>query len=1463
MKTKVQSPDKSSGAPFRSRGAIQAKLAVNQPGDQHENEADTAADRVVSGASAAGPTASGSPASVQLKPISQTVTPRIQRKEAPGQMGQLDVEGTEDKMGAIGHEGIIQRKETDPGTDLAAPELGDKLQESKGQGNPLAPEVKSEMESGFGADFSNVRTHSGTKAADMNQSLKSKAFTNQGDIYFNEGNFDPNSKDGKQLLAHELTHTIQQGAAKPTDNKNQSSNPDNKNINPADVAKAKNQAKNIPGTEEKTANLVKETTEELKGKQPLQANQNTPAEKEQETIAEKQPAVQEKLAEESKKEQENSKEEAKHSEEGKADAKNPEGQPADLVDKAIEKEVSEKAKGKEPKEEKAAHSKTKGTGEKEKSEEGEEKKTGEGKEKKEEDPGPEGVKEDYDNPPPVKDAKVEEATDKAGEGVGVDEEANVNVEGLIMTAQQFRDQGKDSLDRVKTQVENREKAEKKKHELDKKIEGSDKALKTADKNTDIREKKMTKIMEKAIATSKQRQEKVSSEVGGYSDEVKKNKGTANDLKKEAGGLNKGSKENSNPDEKESGELSSNYEEMESGTATMAEGITGVGTVAAQQKVDAKTAKTKNVKTEKEYNQSKANVQKSKQKISSEKSRNTKAKSDSKSLKPKFDASKKKEEQLTKEGKSLMKTSFEMENETHRAQYFYYKDMKTIEGADEMIVQEELRVQSEMPNGPEALLFRYANMKGDAERETYVASLSQEDKQKLGFLLQQFNMNFEAWIENKKLEMGDRVEQKRAQKIEHYNVKRNKGLQSPLNKATKNIDKISKTGLMWTSLTKSLEGMWEGLKNITWADVSKIGLAMINPLETYNTIADAVGGIWTDLSDWKGFSEDPVGMILQKGSSVGVKLLTIAGVITGLLGVLSVLTSVAAFFFPPLIPVAAWLVGATATMFTVTFWLGLVTTVLSVLSGVKNIYNVHTAKTAEEIYQGNSKIRTDAANTTAGVMAMVGAKSPPVPLNMSKIGNIKNIVVKTYKTSSGFIKRGVRKIPRLISRSFKKETWTDLYAGFKKFSTKKADNILGGGNNKNIANKTDKLSDVSTKKVVKHTDQPKVSTPDKTTANFEKKMPDKTKQVDVETKNPVTTKQTDVSTDKLPEPSTSDLKKVETDMADGNVNKIDSKEPPKDPQVANGEKPAQSKILKDDPNLKDKDLDKFKKYEDKVDDSTKKKMKDDADSEVPKGKNHDSKTAALVMARIIAESNDKIDTPVSALLIELRALKTMKGVDDFGKEPLGPPGEFRIVMYGSKFTVDPKYTTKRQRDFDQEVRDRTDIDDEMKEKLLAYNKEVPNGTLEVDEVMENINNGEVFDPNTKRFGDPRRRDGLTRRDEYLGSTPGKKSKTGREVMDRMFNEDPPRIRNYPPISERTQFFDSKDQTWYNISEADMGHSPVNAVDYWNDTGIKYGAKHPKVREWMLDSDNYELQYYKNNRSDGAKLGKTYKDPISEL
>jgi peptidoglycan hydrolase-like protein with peptidoglycan-binding domain len=92
--------------------------------------------------------------------------------------------------------------------------LENKLDDSKGSGNTMDKVTKNEMEAGFGSDFSNVKVHTDTNAVQMSQEIGAQAFTHGNDIYFNKEKYNPDSKEGKHLLAHELTHTIQQTGAK-------------------------------------------------------------------------------------------------------------------------------------------------------------------------------------------------------------------------------------------------------------------------------------------------------------------------------------------------------------------------------------------------------------------------------------------------------------------------------------------------------------------------------------------------------------------------------------------------------------------------------------------------------------------------------------------------------------------------------------------------------------------------------------------------------------------------------------------------------------------------------------------------------------------------------------------------------------------------------------------------------------------------------------------------------------------------------------------------------------------------------------------------------------------------------------------------------------------------------------------------------------------------------------------------
>jgi len=107
----------------------------------------------------------------------------------------------------------LQAKAKD--TDLAesaSSDLESSLSDASGSGSALAPHTRDQMAEAFGADFSNVRVHTGAASADMNDQIGARAFTYGTDIHFNDGEFAPGTEGGTRLLAHELTHVVQQNS---------------------------------------------------------------------------------------------------------------------------------------------------------------------------------------------------------------------------------------------------------------------------------------------------------------------------------------------------------------------------------------------------------------------------------------------------------------------------------------------------------------------------------------------------------------------------------------------------------------------------------------------------------------------------------------------------------------------------------------------------------------------------------------------------------------------------------------------------------------------------------------------------------------------------------------------------------------------------------------------------------------------------------------------------------------------------------------------------------------------------------------------------------------------------------------------------------------------------------------------------------------------------------------------------
>ncbi|NLE99547.1 MAG: DUF4157 domain-containing protein, partial [Anaerolineales bacterium] len=191
---------------------IQAKLIVGPVDDPYEREADRVAERVT-----------------QISPT--TDSPPVQRyaeDEEELQMKPLVAHQGPSGVGPVQGKGLVQRyaeEEEELQTKPLAVRhkmafeaddgLVQRLCSLKGGGAPLPDHVRADMEARFGANFSNVRVHADAEAGQLNQAIRARAFTHGTDVYFTYGQYNPESINGKRLLAHELTHVIQQTGQGP------------------------------------------------------------------------------------------------------------------------------------------------------------------------------------------------------------------------------------------------------------------------------------------------------------------------------------------------------------------------------------------------------------------------------------------------------------------------------------------------------------------------------------------------------------------------------------------------------------------------------------------------------------------------------------------------------------------------------------------------------------------------------------------------------------------------------------------------------------------------------------------------------------------------------------------------------------------------------------------------------------------------------------------------------------------------------------------------------------------------------------------------------------------------------------------------------------------------------------------------------------------------------------------------
>jgi hypothetical protein len=166
---------------------MQAKLTIGQPNDRYEQEADQVAASVVQ---------------------KINTRPSVEAKPREAVQRQSTAEDEELQM-----KPMVQLRTAATQEGAASPGLESSINSARGGGQSLDAGLQRSMGEAMGADFSRVKIHTDSRSDQLNQSIQAKAFTTGQDVFFRQGAYDPGSRGGQELIAHELTHVIQQGSA--------------------------------------------------------------------------------------------------------------------------------------------------------------------------------------------------------------------------------------------------------------------------------------------------------------------------------------------------------------------------------------------------------------------------------------------------------------------------------------------------------------------------------------------------------------------------------------------------------------------------------------------------------------------------------------------------------------------------------------------------------------------------------------------------------------------------------------------------------------------------------------------------------------------------------------------------------------------------------------------------------------------------------------------------------------------------------------------------------------------------------------------------------------------------------------------------------------------------------------------------------------------------------------------------
>ncbi len=901
-------------------------------------------------------------------------------------------------------------------------DISETLSDSKGNGSSLDNGTLQEMNSGFGTDFSDVNIHTGGEAVKMNQSLGAQAFTSGNDIYFNEGKYDPSSNQGKHLLAHELTHTVQQGENDETVQRfvapEKKASPEGKPEKPNDgtVVEGKSNAKidgdeNVKNQDDLSAEEKKEKKDPPRGevrseKSSVQAEgvSTPPVDRggeAQTKITEQKQQMDEQLsAEPAGGEGEATNAEGEAQEGNVGEAQTAEQRAQALLDKANNTPVPEK-------------------------------------------------------PAPFKHPNVIAPIDSAGQPIARKANIDTQVRGLGYIGELLREKGyeiKQAASEKEIHADGLEASlETSKKDLALSKEGTQKF---EDQNTE--RKTISETSKKALDESKSRQSFVAGAAPGLAQEADTGKAESGSLAADSK-AKAGESKSKIPDdedakadaEKQSGEM----EETSSGAQSMDEAITQTGERARQYIKDAEQASKDNSQSEAEITENDSIITQIDGKVASFKAMNAASNTSIAASSSGPNTIRKQAKGNRAKGDQLISATMAMEMELNALQDEYLAGMAAIESKEtaQKRADKEAEEKKNKEASPEELKLYTIAALPEAEQEEHIQSLQPEEKQGIMTALDKMitempddgTAETEGARKEVKLSSGESgpgdPRQPAIDAVDNKRIERVSGVMpiadNNMNLLTAEQQKMLAEKLMTESIT-------DDIKNISVAQMAKGMIeGMINPMVGLQGV---VGGLEKTFSgvanifNADAWAKDPLGNLLQIGADISTGLamvfssiLGIAGMITALMVALTIIS------WGTLTPVTAPVIGWMGTIMTYAGWGAIIAGSLSVyfnsLAYIKNLNDAGTAQTASELFGNVEQMKKNASDGMTGAMAIVegvgAVKMGPVMKSGKFMQNVPKSPGAFARQTMDGVKDGlgaVAKMPSKIASGAKK-----LFSGGKK------------------------------------------------------------------------------------------------------------------------------------------------------------------------------------------------------------------------------------------------------------------------------------------------------------------------------------------------------------------------------------------------------------------------------------------------